>query len=1457
MSVTSIDASVQALYDLYWLSSQETKNFILSKLSTIKNANSLIAFLSNTWKNMPSDLTQISQNLDFLCLYTINIKNQISPEIAHALFSIYMQIAKLNPLPSSYENYSKFLAILLPAIKTQGQLSIAEQLKTLDPQTAIFPLAHFSLFYQDHIQEFVSKMLSDVKTKLSITHQSIWNETMCVFLRSKASSSFDRLAVFSAVDYALATQGFTESKVNLLQASFRYFNNQELGQIMRMHFTSLSKKLNANTPNNSQQKLLQLCISYYDICDEKENLLTDTFQYIFPTLPFNSQTKQLICKLCDKIDKNLRQLIIQKMKGMINIFHILMFIASKYPEYDTMSLLIASSNELDGKKDLKQMQYQFLIDLAKSGNFPQEFTIFLFSNLKVDDYDIILEAIHNNQVVYLVHGIRYLQRNIEKQKFLKILKTFASFKKLPILPLKEVTDCVTTLISNYFTMKIDDKEFILFIQYLKECYDLRKKNQQQAQSQQENHDNEDQNEDAQKSNENQTEEEEKQQNSQEKNEDETNSTQHEEENKPLSQENNFKYFTFSDENNQQYDHSYEVYPTFIRLFFSKEENKQWREDLFQCTMERIKRADKQACVTMIALAPDGTAFEHCYLFVRSDPVILSSFFASASLNLENETLAFIYAILTKNGKKKGFAISSLISSIWGSSSNSVPNSPGKGNALSNFDNVLSDAVLIKVVLQTFITIKKIVKPTEDAFNILRILFNADLIYTDFEQLCHVTIEIVKRMEMKEDLTFFIERICDNSNRLSKEIIEDSFCVLLPKNLRLKSNLAERISTVWLNILNSDTYIVEETILEKEFLRKAYFHVTAQIITSQITSKLSQFQSCSNYYQCFKRLTQIETIDKNQLIKQNLPVFIGNVMDKDPTISKISLEMIQDLFNIKTSFEYKYTEHYKEEESNPDIASFFTELSTKLSYDLSDVMRIVKFLLDTNKSRSFAYFFISICKVSGKEILLSHSPVLMSFLSLESLHEKFFNHSITQVLNILNDSNSKLLFNAIISTNAYQLSQSCIRIIIGSPSFESIFFECIDKLSEKKTQMIVVGRLTTFLVYALRETVFHIDSKVIESLLVILALTNLYYKEESNEFIQNHKKQLQEIIILIFTSFKTSYDLITNFKQTPESLFDIFNTIITMTRQIMKDNEITSLSESISKKINTELSCVALPYFSHFVTALPFIEDKDFSTFCCKSLISCYHDKTVTDKDKIVSIQRITSGNSNQLPFIEQLTEDQIEILYQSYSLFLKNAFATDPKQIGMEQMLPYFLIVSRLETEYFHTELDNIIPNINKMLDLDSQITFSEYLLSVFHKYVQIKATPGCFAGTFPKAFIEVVRQLIIRRNRVYMIFSNLTHTEGNEPDIGLFMEEAMPMAGIAYLEAANVAMTTAQTLKSKLDEEDLTILSKIMKPLKEQHSNKQQVIDKYISILKDIYMDDKKPNSTKQLILDLISQTI
>ena len=43
------------------------------------------------------------------------------------------------------------------------------------------------------------------------------------------------------------------------------------------------------------------------------------------------------------------------------------------------------------------MQYNYLVDLAKSGQFPQEFTIFLFSNLKCEDYDIFLEAIHNDK----------------------------------------------------------------------------------------------------------------------------------------------------------------------------------------------------------------------------------------------------------------------------------------------------------------------------------------------------------------------------------------------------------------------------------------------------------------------------------------------------------------------------------------------------------------------------------------------------------------------------------------------------------------------------------------------------------------------------------------------------------------------------------------------------------------------------------------------------------------------------------------------------------------------------------------------------------------------------------------------------------------------------------------------------------------------------------------------------
>ena len=155
-----------------------------------------------------------------------------------------------------------------------------------------------------------------------------------------------------------------------------------------------------------------------------------------------------------------------------------------------------------------------------------------------------------------------------------------------------------------------------------------------------------------------------------------------------------------------------------------------------------------------------------------------------------------------------------------------------------------------------------------------------------------------------------------------------------------------------------------------------------------------------------------------------------------------------------------------------------------------------------------------------------------------------------------------------------------------------------------------------------------------------------------------------------------------------------------------------------------------------------------------------------------------------------------------------------------------------LETDYFMIETKKITDLLNKIIDTDYELVFNEKLMNVFEKYVKIKQTPGSFAGTFSKSFVILVKEIISNKEKGLSLLNKVTY---NHEDISLFLEEAMPSAGLYYLEAAKEAIYAASLKKEKLENEDLIVLSQILKPLKEQHSNKRQVIEKYISLLQDV----------------------
>ncbi|EAX89389.1 hypothetical protein TVAG_121330 [Trichomonas vaginalis G3] len=464
MSQVAAQAAIKTLFDLYWKAKPESKQLILERLANSGNHSLIIGYLSNQWKDISADASQIPQGLNFLSQYTICIKDKMTPQLAQMIFAIYLNIVKQNPIPISYDNYSKFLSIILAVLKAKNQQVIMNQLSQLDWLSEMFPMAHCALFFQEDATQYVKEFLALLNKATSTTALSTWNETLCVLLRAKISSGYDKLVIFSSVDMTLALNGSLESKIDVLLASYRYFNIQEISQIMKIHFEFILQKVTLKIPLTVISKLISLAILYFDNCDNKDLLISLVFRHLFVFLQENNSQVEIFAKFCQKLSETQINTIFKAFANKLEYTVPLLYIASNFPTQETFSILIS-----DVPNSMRDIQYKYFKNYVMSDKFNKNQTIYLFSLLNSQDFDIIEKVLANDKVLFMVNMVRYLQNNTDRDKIFQIIRILQKYETFPIIQIDEIIDCVASLISAYFMHGIEENEITILFNYFDHC----------------------------------------------------------------------------------------------------------------------------------------------------------------------------------------------------------------------------------------------------------------------------------------------------------------------------------------------------------------------------------------------------------------------------------------------------------------------------------------------------------------------------------------------------------------------------------------------------------------------------------------------------------------------------------------------------------------------------------------------------------------------------------------------------------------------------------------------------------------------------------------------------------------------------------------------------------------------------------------------------------------------------
>lgn len=1324
MSQVAAQAAIKTLFDLYWKVKPETRPVVMDKLAKIGNYELTLAYLSNQWKDVSGDITQIPQGLNFLALYTMAIKEKLTLHLSNMIFAIYITIVKQNPIPISYENYSKFISIIFSILKLKNQQHVLRQLSQLDPQTAMYPMAHYVLYFNENINEFLTQLLEALKKITSHAAQSTWNETLCILLKAKARDGFDKLAIFSAVDLALAKLGTIDSKVNLLSAAHKFFSLNEMSQILRMHFDVLLEKITPKISNSVLTKLLSLANVFYDVSNSKSDAALLVFKHLFINF---TDTKPLIdnfSTFCNKLKSEEIDLIFGTFNDNTAYVHPLLFMASFYPTPKTFPILVA-----DVLPQYRDLQYKYLVHHAKSGKFDLNSIIFLFSLLNASDYNIIEDLLKNDKSNFIINMIRYLQRSTDREKILAITKILINFGTFPILQLSEITDCIASLIAAYFTQKITENEITILFNYLDLC------------------------------------------------------------NKGVKGD-------FTVQKNEK-----QTYPIYIKEFF--ENRKEWKNSIHECALSRIRKADKNVSVTMIAVAQDATAFQQGVAFTKDDANLLTAYLTAASLNFSSTVLEYVSNNAVKrSGMLGGFLTSKIV-----------------------------DKEILRVALYCFQTIIPFISVSDLLLNIITIMYTENINNNnDFTTLLNVTKLICEKIIEKQDFTTIIDKLCDNYQRADEKIVESTLIALMKINPQIIAKLADKICNTWISILTSpSTPIKQNSDFEKTFLKAEYFSITSKLLIDALIKQMIEKPKSENIFLSFKRSVAIGNVEKN-IISENMYIFIGNCMNPSKEIRDFSLEMIKSYVNVSSRI-YEISESDENLDKN---IPFFNELIVRLAFDLDELFSIAKKLSQVTNEPNYeaTLYFFSTTKHSGKEALINHGTDLMAFLSSPISKYPLNLKYMEQIVLNLFETHPKLLMQLFLTSPKYKPSENLYSLIATSQSksFVTTFFEIASSIHDSYLTMQFVHRLTKFFYFALDSRLILCEPRCIEIFIVIVTATNQLSNDDTIDTISEQKTLINKIANILFRT--TPSDEL--HLKSGESGY--MSTIGNVTKLISKlsANEHASVVSLMTKYSKTPYYFMNTAFVVWTFALLPSAEASKF----LDNVTTVLSDKRLTKSNHVNLLKVLSSKLTPEM--VSKLPSSSVKSLYNS---FIIAGSSLDKK--NYEKLSKGFMIIyNTIDSDTFVADINSIIDIVRSVIQFKPEVLWEENFINFTTRFVKLCPKLN-FVVTFTDAFVLLCQKLFIDRQIALKLMKCIYGDEFDYKDV---FSAAAAGINVKYLAAARAGFNAASYLKN-VTVEDLTILGALIVPLTTFECDKKEVIDNYSKFLSRIAM-----NSSEDLAMPAIT---
>jgi hypothetical protein len=311
------------------------------------------------------------------------------------VIQLYVRLLDSKAQPSSFSEYEKFLSLFMNLLSRYE--SVFTILSPRPPESAAFPLAYFGFVVPSENSRVFERLVSFSQRCLSTTAGSLsWFESLIFFISHSPDISIPQSRIIEVIQFALSLTSVSPNlRLKLLYFSGSYLNREIMLSLFEHFYSKILEFLSSNCNEEALMYSFVIATLFHTIAEDQSHAWDPLFEYAIPCFFESKRVNNAAVKFGKAVKPELLNKYLLANIDSDSHFAGIAFFIARFPSPELLAFLlrpVAPQN--------RAAQYSAILVFLSTNGCPIEKVAYLFSLLKVNDYDYLDRLLEENAAGY-------------------------------------------------------------------------------------------------------------------------------------------------------------------------------------------------------------------------------------------------------------------------------------------------------------------------------------------------------------------------------------------------------------------------------------------------------------------------------------------------------------------------------------------------------------------------------------------------------------------------------------------------------------------------------------------------------------------------------------------------------------------------------------------------------------------------------------------------------------------------------------------------------------------------------------------------------------------------------------------------------------------------------------------------------------------------------------------------